>query len=480
MGLVESSCCKNGPALKVQTLGGRSPESYVCTEWSHVESLLAHLPPEVHAALEEKAFQRTCHETFWDIIKRRNLGEAKGPFFLEGDELVEAVQRSVPECFSQDRLHLKDLRSLLLAFDVDNDGRISSSEFDLFCMWTVAMNVMGFFAGTTPFAKISNDVVAKHLLIISEFLDPEHILGRCALPTTVCAYYHPDGITLDEFSAQIESAAYVRTKQGRFFESVALANHGPDENGIWSVCSDHPVSLKSLDTAWPRLMPMFRALADMVASPAQLGHVDLLACNFAANQTGIECLEMIERQVPARFAASIDATGNVAVQGNWELERGDRNVAPIYFHEEMLGQFTKVMQPSPNLDMLDMFSAGHQGTKEDQELMDEVLHGKNSRKHKEEDQKDEKEHKHKDRSMTKHMMRAAATEQAISNETKHKAKAAAPQRQTLLGQSLYQKSPAEKSAEASLAGAAAVAKRKAPVRHDDVKKPDAGRFDFIE
>merc|ERR1719272_1080019 len=101
--------------------------------------------------------------------------------------------------------------------------------------------------------------------------------------------------------------------------------------------------------------------------------------------------------------------------------------------------------------------------------MDEVLHGKNSRKHK--DQKDEKEHKHKDRSMTKHMMRAAATEQAISNETKHKAKAAAPQRQTLLGQSLYQKSPAEKSAEASLAGAAAVAKRKAPVRHDDVKKP---------
>merc|ERR1712094_62306 len=67
--------------------------------------------------------------------------------------------------------------------------------------------------------------------------------------------------------------------------------------------------------------------------------------NFAANQTGLECLKMIESQVNAKFAASTDATGNVASNGNWELERGRRNVAPIYFYEDKLGEFTTVMAP---------------------------------------------------------------------------------------------------------------------------------------
>merc|ERR1712224_583728 len=93
-------------------------------------------------------------------------------------------------------------------------------------------------------------------------------------------------------------------------------------------------------------MPMFKALSSMVAAPTQVGRVDLLACNFAANQTGLECLKMIESQVPARFAASTDATGNVAMHGNWELERGGRNVAPIYFHEDRLGEFTSLMAPA--------------------------------------------------------------------------------------------------------------------------------------
>jgi len=223
-------------------------------------------------------------------------------------------------------------------------------------MWVVAMDVMGFFAGTSPFAKIADVVApsAKNLLIVSEYLDPEHILGNCVLPSTLCTYFHPDGLTLEEFSAQMKTAAHVRTKHGQFFESVALANHGPDENDDWHVCSDHPLSLSSLDTAWPKVMPMFQALASLVASPMHPGHVDLLACNFAAKPAGVECIKMIEKQVNARFAASTDETGNVECGGNWDLELGGRSVAPIYFHEHMLPQFTKVMatkapkKPDPN------------------------------------------------------------------------------------------------------------------------------------
>ena len=54
----------------------------------------------------------------------------------------------MPETFLQNRLHANDLSKLILAFDTDSDGRISQHDFDLFCMWVVAMNVMGFFAGT--------------------------------------------------------------------------------------------------------------------------------------------------------------------------------------------------------------------------------------------------------------------------------------------------------------------------------------------
>lgn len=314
---------------------------------SHVESLLAHLPADVHAFLEDPAFQQKCHDNFCDIQKTRTGAKVGSPSgFLRGEELMEAVHRSVPENFLRERLHETNLEKLMLTFDTDKDGQISLAEFDLFCMWAVAMDVLGFFAGTSPFGQIADAVGPKNLLIISEYLDPEHILGSCALPSTLCTYYHPDGLTLDEFSAQIKAAAHVRTKNGQFFESIALANHGPDEGGLWSVCSDHPVSLRSLDSAWPRLMPMFQALASMVSDPAHQGHVDLLACNFAANPTGVECIKKIEQQTNCRFAASTDETGNVECGGNWDLEFGGRSVAPIYFHESMLSKFTKVMAPA--------------------------------------------------------------------------------------------------------------------------------------
>merc|ERR1719160_1520633 len=54
---------------------------------------------------------------------------------------------------------------------------------------------------------------------------------------------------------------------------------------------------------------------------------------------------MIESETSARFAASTDETGNVEQGGNWDLELGGRSVAPLYFHPEMLGEFTKVMCP---------------------------------------------------------------------------------------------------------------------------------------
>merc|ERR1712190_399219 len=61
---------------------------------------------------------------------------------------------------------------------------------------------------------------------------------------------------------------------------------------------------------------------------------------------------MIEKIVGAKFAASTDATGNMAHGGNWELELGNRNVAPIYFDENKLTEFETLMKCNKRVSSL--------------------------------------------------------------------------------------------------------------------------------
>lgn len=302
-----------------------------------MDALLDGLQQERYMELFDHNFHQRCVQRFQDF-------DSNGSGFMEGEELRLAVQSSIPASFLSRRLHIGDVTSLALAFDEDLDGRMNCEEFTRFCQWIVAMELHGYFSGTAPLATIAEDCQASRLLIISEFLDPEHTLQGCVLPDVKCVHYDPMGLTLEEFSAQLESAAYIRGKKCSTFSSVALANHGPTEDGFWYVCADQPVHLSSTHESWSKLMPMFRALADMVARPDGSGRVDLLACQFAATKGGLDCIEMIEREAGTKFAASTDATGNIASGGNWDLEIGGRNVAPIYFDESRLHAFHGLME----------------------------------------------------------------------------------------------------------------------------------------
>jgi len=277
-----------------------------------------------------------------------NLDESRTGF-LEGEELVKLITQSMPSSFLKERLGMDDVVSLALAFDEDLDGKIGLDDFQLFTLWVAAMQYHGFFDGVAPLAQIadlrplSDGGPAERLLLVSEFLDPEFTLRSCTLPSVRCVYYHPDGLTIDEFIAQLESAANIRRRKGYPFKSLALANHGPDDEGRWYVCSDFPVNLVSTEHAWRRLMPMFHALASMVGGASGCGRVDLLACNFAARAAGVDCIKMIEREVEVRFAASTGPTGNVACGGNWVLEEGGNDISGVYFDAARLGAFKKTM-----------------------------------------------------------------------------------------------------------------------------------------
>jgi len=333
-----SSTCPNEPLPPCVCNLAALPS---CLLFSHVEHLVAGLPDEVLIQLGSPSFWNKCIETF-NSVDHNSSGH------LEGEELAQAVHSALPAQLLSHRLQLSDISSLLLAFDEDLDGRISRDEFIMFCKWVTAMEYHGFFSGTAPLSQIATarsadeGGPAQHLLLVSDYLDPKRVLKTCVLSSVRCVYYHPDGITTDEFSAQLESAAYIRANKQLLFRSVGLANHGPDEDGFWHICADYPVHLTSKEEAWPGLMPLFRALAAMVDS-SRAGHVDLLACQFAATPGGLECIKMIEKEVQCRFSASTDQTGNVSCGGNWELEVGGRNVAPIYFDEGKLEAFQGLM-----------------------------------------------------------------------------------------------------------------------------------------
>ena len=78
------------------------------------------------------------------------------------------------------------------------------------------------------------------------------------------------------------------------------------------------------------------------------GHVDLLACDVAANAQGVAAVNDIDHFVDVsgkhiQVDASTDFTGNASSGGNWQLELGGVNVAPIYFDVAALSHWDGIL-----------------------------------------------------------------------------------------------------------------------------------------
>ena len=85
------------------------------------------------------------------------------------------------------------------------------------------------------------------------------------------------------------------------------------------------------------------------------GHVDLLACDVAANAQGVAAVHDIDQLVDVsgkhiQVDASTDLTGNASSGGNWQLELGGVNAAPIYFNVAALSHWDGLLD-SPTLTL---------------------------------------------------------------------------------------------------------------------------------
>ena len=74
------------------------------------------------------------------------------------------------------------------------------------------------------------------------------------------------------------------------------------------------------------------------------GRIDLLACGLVSSEAGNLLLSQLETLTGKNFAASDDPTGNPQSGGDWVLESDGVNVAPVYFSQAGLSQFTGVLE----------------------------------------------------------------------------------------------------------------------------------------
>ncbi|SCA58837.1 hypothetical protein AB751O23_AS_00010, partial [Chlamydiales bacterium SCGC AB-751-O23] len=116
-----------------------------------------------------------------------------------------------------------------------------------------------------------------------------------------------------------------KTLGGRKADSIAFATHG--DEGFFQLTDEVIVSQSSLESSTD-LQSFFSKLALFLEED---GRVDLLGCNVAGNEEGLELLKDLEELTQRNFAASTDLTGSSIFEANWVLETDAIDASSTYF-----------------------------------------------------------------------------------------------------------------------------------------------------
>jgi len=309
-----------------------------CLEPDHVQNLEHSLDPKLYQKLVGPDFASFCSSIF-DKHDSDKSGYLEATH--EKGQIAAAVLEVLPDVFL-DRLEGVRAETCALSFDEDWDGRLGREEFASFVRWAATMKMRGFFNPQSPFEVITRQSTGTRLLVVSEFMDEDGTLHEAVKNGVDLALYHPSAITLAEFSQQVTAAGVSRKRKGLPpYQSVGLANHGPDAKGRW-----YPFAVKALHLARQEdadlIMPVLLGLAALLPENGG-GRLDLMACNLASVPGGMDLVRRLEKETGHTICASSDCTGNAQHGGNWTMEVGNVNVAPDYFDEERLSHFERLM-----------------------------------------------------------------------------------------------------------------------------------------
>eukprot|EP00747_Dinoflagellata_sp_TGD_P183300 gnl/TRDRNA2_/TRDRNA2_38085_c0_seq1.p1 gnl/TRDRNA2_/TRDRNA2_38085_c0~~gnl/TRDRNA2_/TRDRNA2_38085_c0_seq1.p1 ORF type:complete len:359 (-),score=67.35 gnl/TRDRNA2_/TRDRNA2_38085_c0_seq1:97-1098(-) len=193
---------------------------------------------------------------------------------------------------------------------------------DIYYLRTACQDAHEALAKTSVDPDIATQDAQRMMVISSEIPDIDTFRSAVRRPEWVVEYdFHTT--TIERLSHMIEEKA--RTLKAR---TVAFANHGVDDEGMWQITKDCCINVKDrkpqeLD---PQAALFFRTLA------ASAEHrVDLLACDLASEPNGLSLIHELEALTGKNIAASTDHTGNLKRGGDWIMETDNVDTASIYF-----------------------------------------------------------------------------------------------------------------------------------------------------
>eukprot|EP00747_Dinoflagellata_sp_TGD_P139398 gnl/TRDRNA2_/TRDRNA2_175890_c0_seq2.p1 gnl/TRDRNA2_/TRDRNA2_175890_c0~~gnl/TRDRNA2_/TRDRNA2_175890_c0_seq2.p1 ORF type:complete len:444 (+),score=98.96 gnl/TRDRNA2_/TRDRNA2_175890_c0_seq2:69-1400(+) len=168
----------------------------------------------------------------------------------------------------------------------------------------------------------------ERLVIVSSAIPNADMFKSCVHKTEWIVEYDHATTSLTELMQLIDDKA----KQLKPL-TVALANHGTDDEGQWSITNDLCISVTGEK---PELSKEALEFFKHLAGAARV-RVDLLACDLAGTPSGLALIQELEELTGRHFAASTNHTGNLMQGcGDWVMESDNVDTAGIYFASQEL------------------------------------------------------------------------------------------------------------------------------------------------
>eukprot|EP00747_Dinoflagellata_sp_TGD_P031448 gnl/TRDRNA2_/TRDRNA2_135285_c0_seq1.p1 gnl/TRDRNA2_/TRDRNA2_135285_c0~~gnl/TRDRNA2_/TRDRNA2_135285_c0_seq1.p1 ORF type:complete len:347 (+),score=66.74 gnl/TRDRNA2_/TRDRNA2_135285_c0_seq1:60-1100(+) len=192
--------------------------------------------------------------------------------------------------------------------------------------------------------KVAQDVdqkgqSAERMVIVSSAIPNRQYFVNCVKnPEWVVEYDH-DKTSLADLDAAIDAKAKLLKPL-----TVSFANHGADDQGVWSIAKDLSIDVTG---AKPELSQEAKEFFKHVGSAAQT-RVDLLACDLAGTPSGLSLIKELEDLTGRHFAASTNHTGNLKHGGDWVMETDHVDTAAIYFDPQALYKWNGALARTRN------------------------------------------------------------------------------------------------------------------------------------
>jgi hypothetical protein len=156
------------------------------------------------------------------------------------------------------------------------------------------------------------------LVVSSQTSDPEGLI-RATRTDVEIVYFDAESTTLEKLSHDIAD-----TLAGRDATSIGFANHG--DEGEFYLIPGEAITKDTLKE--PKVQIFWQRIASFLGDD---GRIDLLSCNLAGSEDGLDLVHGIEDLTGFNVAASTDTTSSNPFVGNWDLETDGINAAVLYF-----------------------------------------------------------------------------------------------------------------------------------------------------